>query len=425
MKKVECAVYRITPGYRDKYHYFFGYYDKCPWNKKGDRILMHRTNFVDRFPNPNDHAEIGYISPNGGSEFVKIADTTAWNWQQGSQLQCLSDEEKVVYNDRQEGQLITVILDLVTCEKHIIETPIYTVSPSGRYALSLNYARLFDMRKEYGISGLEDRWHNVLCPEDDGIYIIDLQTGTTKLIISIAQAAAVDYYPMGEGAKHWVNHMMFNPSGRRFCFLHRFLRGDKIMHSRLLTANLDGSDLRLLFKGMVSHYSWKDDTAILTWAGKRKILGDVKRKPSLFMMRARRCLKPIYYAMGKPRILMQKVIGDSFYIIEDKVNGTVERFAFGKLASDGHCTFSPNRKWILTDGYTDSMNRLPLFLYDIHKEAVLEIGRFPTPKALHGPLRVDLHPRFNRDGTKICIDSAMDGSRQMYVIDVSEVIGSV
>ena len=425
MIKVECSVRRITPSDRDQYHYFFGYYDKCPWDGKGERILAHRMNFIDRYPNPDDRAEIGYITLNGKKDFVKIAETTAWNWQQGAQLQWLSDGEKVIFNDRQEGQLVAVTLDPATGEKRIIDTPIYTVSPSGREALSLNYARLFDMRKDYGIAGLEDKWHDVMCPEDDGIYKVDLQTGATDLIVSIAQGAAIDRCPLGEGAKHWFNHMMFNPSGSRFCFLHRFQREDGILHSRLLTADSDGSDLRLLFEGMVSHYCWKDETTILAWAGKRKILGDGKRKPGLVMTSARRCLKPIYYAMGKPRILMQKVVGDSYHLIQDAPNGTIERFAYGRLSTDGHCTLSPDGKWMLTDGYTDAKNCLPLFLCNMSTQEVIEIGRFPTPNVLDGPVRVDLHPRFNREGTKVCIDSAMDGKRQMYVIDVSEIIGSV
>lgn len=425
MKKVECSVRRITSNDTEKYHYFFGYYDKCPWDVKGERILAHRTNFIDHFPNPDDRAEIGYITPNGKKEFVKIADTTAWNWQQGAQLQWLSNEEKVIHNDRQGGQLVAVILDTTTGKKRFIDTPIYMVSPSGRHSLSLNYARLFDTRMDYGIAGLEDKWCDVMCSEDDGIYSVDLQTGTTELIVSIAQAAVIDSNPLGEGAKHWVNHMMFNPSGSRFCFLHRFLRDDGIMHSRLLTANSDGGDLRLLFEGMVSHYCWKDETTILAWAGRRKILGDGKGKPGLVMTSARRCLKPIYYAMGKPRILMQKVVGDSYYMIQDSTNGSVERFAYGKLLTDGHCTLSPDGKWMLTDGYTDAKNCLPLFLCNVSTQEVTEIGRFPTPKVLDGPVRVDLHPRFNRDGTKVCIDSAMNGTRQMYVIDVSEIVGSV
>lgn len=420
-------VARVSPLLRGEGHYFFGYYDKQPWDLSGQRILAHRTAFLDRFPKPVDRAEIGYIDLQGEREFIKFAETTAWNWQQGAQLQWLpngqSDGEQILFNDRREGRLVTVILDPESCHERIIDAPIYTVSSSGRYALSLNYARLFDMRMDYGIAGLEDRGRNVACPEDDGIYRVDLDSGATELIVSIADVARVERSPLGTKAKHWVNHVMFSPSGGRFCFLHRFWRTDGIMHSRLFTADAIGGHLRLLFEGLVSHYCWKDETTILAWAGRRKILGG-GGKGGVLTTTARRCLKPIYYAMGKPRILMQKLVGDSYYLIEDAPAGTAERLAYGHLTTDGHCTISPDGRWVLTDGYTDSQNRLPLFLHNLETAATVEVGRFPTPKDLDGPLRVDLHPRFNRDGTKVCVDSAMDGTRQMYVIDVSEIVGS-
>ena len=404
-------------------HFFFGYYDKTPWDAAGRRILAHRTTFLDRFPNPEGRTDVGFFSTDGTGKYMKLAETTAWNWQQGSQLQWLPDNDgggqRVMFNDRRENRLVSVILNPDNGKAQTVDSSIYTLHPSGRTALTLNYARLFDMRMDYGISGLADSWRDVLCPSDDGIYSVDLNTGHRSLIVSILQVAAIQPNPLGEYAKHWVNHMMFNPSGRRFCFLHRFNRPDGITHSRLFSADSDGRNLRLLFEGMVSHYSWRDDTTILAWAGKRSILGGSSHRSSALASRLRRCLKPVYYAMGKPRILMQKIMRDSFYLVEDSEQAMAERFAYGKLTSDGHCTFSPDRTWVLTDGYTDRQNRLPLFLYSTQTEEVIEIGRFPTPRELDGPIRVDLHPRFNADGTKVCIDSAMDGTRQMYVIDVS------
>ena len=428
MLAVESLVARISPEV-DLGHYFFGYYDKQPWDMSGDCILAHRTTFLDHFPNPDDRAEIGFISLEEGQRFVKLIETAAWNWQQGAQLQWLAnghtDSERIVFNDRQDDGLVGVILDPESGERRVINRPIYTVDRSGRWALSLNYARLFATRMDYGIAGLDDPWRDVACPADDGVYRVDLDNGACELIVSTADAAAANTSPLGASAKHWVNHMMFNPSGDRFCFLHRFWRDDGILHSRLFTADLNGGNLRLLFEGMVSHYCWKDETTILAWAGKRKILGGGNGKVNPLATVARRCLKPIYYAMGKPRILMQKVVGDSYHLIEDSPRGSVERFAFGDLTTDGHCTLSPDGQWMLTDGYTDSQNCLPLFLYHMETSEMVEVGRFPTPKNLDGPTRVDLHPRFNRDGTKICIDSAMDGTRQMYVIDVSKIVGSV
>jgi hypothetical protein len=37
-------------------------------------------------------------------------------------------------------------------------------------------------------------------------------------------------------------------------------------------------------------------------------------------------------------------------------------------------------------------------------------------------IRCDLHPRWGRDGRAVCIDSAHEGARQMYVLDVSGLV---
>jgi hypothetical protein len=36
--------------------------------------------------------------------------------------------------------------------------------------------------------------------------------------------------------------------------------------------------------------------------------------------------------------------------------------------------------------------------------------------------RCDLHPRWNRDGTQVCFDSAHEGERQVYAIDVRDAV---
>ncbi|MBC7289368.1 MAG: hypothetical protein H5T86_15270, partial [Armatimonadetes bacterium] len=50
------------------------------------------------------------------------------------------------------------------------------------------------------------------------------------------------------------------------------------------------------------------------------------------------------------------------------------------------------------------------------------IGRFFSPPELSGEIRCDLHPRWNRAGDKVCIDSAHTGVRQMYVLDVADIV---
>jgi hypothetical protein len=423
LKKTNCPISKLG---RDDGHYFFGYYDKCPWNENQQKLLAHRASFIDRFPAADDEVEIGYFDPERPGSFTLMSTTTAWNWQQGSQLQWVTfgGVEKAVFNKRYDDGVFATAVDPSTHQEIRLGSSVYTISSVGSVGLTLNYGRLFDMRQDYGLAGIADAFADELMPQNDGIYRFDLPHGSPELVLSIADVAALEVNPMGEGRKHWVNHLMFNPSGRRFCFLHRFERTDGIVHSRLMSANQDGSDLRLLFEGLVSHYDWLDENRIFAWAGRRSLLSGGSGKKGGLGSMVRKCLKPIYYALGKPRILMQKIVGDSYFIIDDAPVQNSCEVAKGILTSDGHCTVSPDGKWVLTDGYTDADNRLPLFLWDLEKQEAMELARFDTPKHLDGPLRVDLHPRFSRDGKKICIDSAMDGSRNMYVLDVAEQVGN-
>jgi hypothetical protein len=91
---------------------------------------------------------------------------------------------------------------------------------------------------------------------------------------------------------------------------------------------------------------------------------------------------------------------------------------------DGHCSYSPDRKWMMTDTYPDKEDNRTLMLFHLASETRIDIGKFFAPPELQGPIRCDLHPRWSRDGKKVCIDSAHEGHRQVYVIDVSEVIES-
>ena len=53
----------------------------------------------------------------------------------------------------------------------------------------------------------------------------------------------------------------------------------------------------------------------------------------------------------------------------------------------------------------------------------MDLGRFHAG-GLKGPVRCDLHPRWSPDGRRVCFDSVHGGTRQMYVMDVSEVVGA-
>ena len=93
---------------------------------------------------------------------------------------------------------------------------------------------------------------------------------------------------------------------------------------------------------------------------------------------------------------------------------------------EGTTTYSPDRQWILSDSYPDSQQEHHLFVYHVPTERFVELGRFfeaPwTKEIMEAGMRCDLHPRWSRDGTKICFDSTHEGKRGIYIVDVGEVL---
>ncbi|NQT53450.1 hypothetical protein HQ576_15435, partial [bacterium] len=154
----------------------------------------------------------------------------------------------------------------------------------------------------------------------------------------------------------------------------------------LLTANPDGTDLRIVADhGMVSHFDWRDDTHILAWAH-------------------------------------HDDLGDHFTLYTDP-GGGIETLGDGLLTVDGHCTYSPDRRWFLTDTYPQGPERLRRLLLYRHEERLLvEIGAFHEPPKFQGEWRCDLHARWSRGGRRICFDSTHDGQRQLYMIDVADIV---
>jgi hypothetical protein len=405
-------------------HHFFGYYDKCPWSTDSKYLLSIEVPFMDHFPQM-EPANIGLINLGNGNRFSVLATTRAWNWQQGAMLQWLpSSSDTIFFNDCIDRQFVSVKLNITNGKREIFSRPIAALSHSGKSALSLNFARLYNTRRDYGYSGLSDPWEKQLYPENDGIYFLDLNNGKYQLIVTIDKVAGYESPTSPRGVRHWINHLAYNPTDTRFCFLHRYEIPDiKGFGTRLFTANIDGSNLRCLWSSHVSHFDWRDNDHILAWAVKKKR----SSKSSRAKMVALRFLKQnqwLYRRLKMSSFLRSCVYGGAFFLFHDteNIDNTPEITGKGVLTEDGHCTYSPDKNWILLDTYPDVHNLRHILLYDIKNQECIDIGSFFSPPFLTKELRCDLHPRWSRDGKQICIDSAHEGSRQMYILDVSSIV---
>ena len=198
--------YHLSSDYRvvfespdDGFSYFFGYYDKSPLNQAKDKLLAHRLGFDGRNVKDGDVADLGYFDLKSDN-YIKLAETLAWNWQQGSQLQWLpQSKDKIIYNSISDQHFVSYILDLISGTKKKIILPIYSLNPNGEEALGINYERHYWCRPGYNYQNLKNEKYNVPFSEEDGIYRINLLSGNAVQLINTKQMVQINPIPELQG----------------------------------------------------------------------------------------------------------------------------------------------------------------------------------------------------------------------------------
>jgi hypothetical protein len=247
------------------------------------------------------------------------------------------------------------------------------------------------MRPGYGYPGLPDPHKADLAPSDSGVFRVDLETGQSKLIVSLADVVKVPY-ERGDitQSKHWFNHLLFNTDGTRLEFLHRWRRPEEKsgFSTRMFTVAPDGRDLRVVDPhGGTSHFIWRDARHILAWA---------------------------WHPSHK----------EAFYLYEDGTD-KVEIVGQGVMTQNGHCSYLPGNEWILNDTYPDSERKQHVYLYHVATGKRVMLGHFEGPRGYDGEWRCDTHPRFSPDGKWVVIDSPHGGNgRQLYLIDIRAIVAN-
>ena len=369
------GIVKLAPNGRDT---FFGYYDKTPFSGDNTRVLG-----MNLREEGGDTVDVGYFDLQSGNHFNVVGETSTWSWQLGARLQWMPgrEDDLIGYNKAVAGRHGFVVQNVGTgAIEAAYGDPVFDISPDGRFALGLNFARLRRMRAGYGYGGMADPSQGRFCADDDGVVLLDLRTKARELLVSLEALRALEPQESMEGAEHYVNHLSFSPSGERFLFLHLWDRG-KERYSRPITADLRGGGLFVLENAMnMSHYAWKSDRELLIHTSKRPF-------------------------------------GTRFILFTDR---TDEKRIVGEgvLTEAGHPSFSPDGRRLVVDTYPDQTRRQRLLLCTDEGKLIREIGRFYSPAKFSGSRKCDLHPRWDRTGSRICIDSAHDGQRAIYVINL-------
>ncbi|MGA0559198.1 hypothetical protein ACO2Q8_21245 [Larkinella sp. VNQ87] len=396
-KPLEVPVRALTrgPGF-----HWFGYYDKLQFDPTNRYVLGMQVGFEGRSPTADDVIKIGLIDLRKGDSWTELGESRAWGWQQGCMLQWVPGSvSEVIWNDRVGDQYVSHIVDVFTRKKRTLPKAVYALSPDGRWAIGTEFSRIQDLRPGYGYAGVRDPFYDEKAPKDIGLYRLDLKTGETKLLFSLAEAAAIPHKGSTvEDNFHWFNHLLVNTDGSRLTFLHRWRakREDRQVMARtnfvtrMFTMNPDGTDRFIIDpSGFTSHFVWRDPATICAYT-----------KPD-----------------GQPQ---------AFYLLEDKT-GKIELIKTDKMPVNGHQTYVPqrNNEWLLNDNYARNgssnakdRNQTP-YLYHLPTDRRIDLGHFPAGESYVGEWRCDLHPRTSNDGNWVCIDSTHGGNgRQLYLLDL-------
>lgn len=436
MQKLIC----LTKGPK---HHFFGFHDLKAWNKNDNKILSLEVDVINRPPLPGELAGVGYV--NEEFNFIKLGTTNAYNFPQGSRMQWIGDSDNFVCNNQVGNEWGAQIYD---AESNILldnlPKSIHCLSKNCSTAFTINYSRLFRLGV-YGYIGIEDKFKNEIIPDSDGIYIQDIQSKESKLLVSIAEVARFNstLFPH-KGFHHYLTHLSLNPECSRLAFLHRYRLEDGGEMTRLMTISTSGNDLRCLAFGFLSHFDWKNDYELIIY-GRCGNAVDSMRNSKLFSNKyigkcVRFSKKSIRHLFGN----FLNGMNTSFWQVNDSLDTNIMPFALNKLTTDGHPMFNPiNRDSLIIDTYPNESGQRDLILYKWRENIRIDLGKFSMindtpdtklwkeytngvdPKILkmftipsysytRSGLHCDLHPRWDAVGKKVSFDSIHEGTRQLY-----------
>jgi len=379
----------VTSGPKD--HLFASYYAINAWSADGRYATVLETDVKGRLPTENDVATLGVVDFQDSNRFIPLTETRCWNFQEATMAHWLgtAPQTQFIYNDRVDGKFVSVVFDTASKAKRIVPFPVSAVTADGKWAVSINYARLRLTRPDYGYGGNgQDARVDVTWPKDDGLWLVNLESGEARLIVTIDSVR--DRMPAVKDTKAlaYFCHTVFSRDGKQIFWLARSvenLSGQKVVRQWQTTAfvcDRDGGHVRRCFPDGWggSHFNWLDGERMVVTANYQATVWS-----------------HVFFTPGK----------DDY-----------TRLGKGLLDFDGHGVFSADGRWMATDTYPDKLGERKLMVLRMADQAVLPLGTFFVPEVYREQYsRCDLHPRWRPDGKMLAFNSVHEGSRQVYVID--------
>lgn len=388
--EIAYTVQDITHGPASHFYGYIGHVGNTPYAGDDRLLVALRAELQDRLPGTDDPADIVLIDSVNGYAVAPIEQTRAWNPQQGTMLYWNPDrdETQFFFNDRdpETGKVFTVLYDIRRRERvreyRFEDHPIGNggVRQNGGRFAGINYARLARLRPVTGYAGAWDWTEGDPAPDDDGVWVVDIETGEADLIVSYAQMrdALVERHPRAAEVPLFVNHTLWNRDGDRLFF---FVRGDfSNRENRVnvpMTVRPDGSELTEQRVFIGGHPEWESGSRMIGAVGDDLVLYDT-------------ATQQVVDTIGTPEIFPDP---------------------------EGDTALSRDGGWIANGWKEDSGMRLAL--YRRSDGAWVHLGPFDISGYESGDLRIDPAPKWNRAGDRVVFPAlAENGTRQLFEVRI-------
>ena len=432
MKKIKLSqfvdIVFETPS--NQFSEWFGYYNYDTLTLDHSKLLCNRITEDGMLPRADLKIEIGYYDIPSGS-WHHVGESDSWNWQQGYMAQWLNDDE-IIYNSSDGNHHTAIIYNIKNGTERKINWAIYAITPDGKKSIALEMERAHWCRA-YHYESVIDKKKDGPIYKDDGIFEINLENNTCKRIISIQDIIALDYRPYFSKAKHWLEHVMINQDGTKFCVLHRFSSINNVFSykTRLIIVDIKTLNMQCIpgwETTQWSHFGWNQNSfSIYAYPSRKKVNGSdfsagskIETIPPQLKKNQLSFISIIKLVIRNtiPRQILQRFKGGitsyEYYQYNNGYYELVDKFNSSPFLIDGHPSFTPDGRYMITDTYPDNHHIQRLYVYDIKTKKHLLLGSFYA-NYYKSPSSCDLHPKLSKDGQYLVVDSAHDNKHHMIV----------
>ncbi len=375
------------------------FHDTSPISPSGKYIALFRIPFEDHYPVEGDFGEVVLIDLVSGKEET-IAKSFGWEMQVGANVQWGLTDEELFYNqvDTTSWEAFTVLYNPLTRASRKIKGWTFMVSADGKKLVSHNLVNSVYAQSGYGVIVPEKlRTRHYGLTGDDGIFVTDVKSGKSKMVISLKElyekAKPAAGVPDPENYQVYGFKAMWNPQATRIMTCMLFYPKDGGRRKvAILTFRPDGSDVRTAVTTVQyakggHHMAWMPDGEHLSLN-----LNVNDDKPGL-------------------------------EIVTVKYDGSGLKEVFNP--GSGHPSFHPKGlPLVVTDSYRDETSVtfddgfVPVRLLNTETGKETLIARVRVPDVANKSFRLDAHPTWDRTGRFVIFNGYGDGSRGVYIADL-------